>query len=183
MAPSAFAETSCHHGDALRRRRGSPCRPSSQPPSLKHFVVTRLSHSGHHVDEEPAEMKTDTVTSTPGELGGNRGCLCRRVCVSFPVCSGAWGGGCTCVVGGGGCGSQIILSIFPRFSEAGSLIFTGNSLKKLGKVAGEQAPQSSCLELRACTTTTSFLFFLMWVTGIKLKQLCLPTRATSESYL
>lgn len=77
------------------------------PPSLKHFVMTGLSHSRHHVDEEPAEMETDRVTSAPGELGGTEAvCVCTLLCVQVHV--GGWVHLCV-----EPCGIQVTFPIFP----------------------------------------------------------------------
>lgn len=78
LAPSAWVVTS--------RRPDSRPADAGRPalvPSLKHLVVARLPHPGHHIDEEPARRKqagqpTPTLRS-PGleRLGNSRrvGCF------------------------------------------------------------------------------------------------------------
>lgn len=63
--------TICLRGNLLSSdalHRGWQSLPPFLLPSLKHFIMTRLSHSGHHVDEESVETERERLTSAPGEL-------------------------------------------------------------------------------------------------------------------
>lgn len=58
--------TICLRGNLLSSdalHRGWQSLPPFLLPSLKHFIMTRLSHSGHHVDEEFDPVGKDGETN------------------------------------------------------------------------------------------------------------------------